>query len=695
VRTNDPDHPTVEVPLRLTVVGIPDIAVAGEGVALESSREFAGDGARTTHDLELPHASAGGATVELVVEGDFGLASEVARLVLGDLELGAVGNTGADCFADSGTFVLSARDFAELSAGGALHFEVINTQPVGAICLQNRHTVRVRYDAPRERIDFGTVFVGYPRTAPLRIENHGRAELHIASIETDAFEVELPATAVTIQPFGAVVLPLTFAPTAPGALAATLTLRSNDPDEAVLTLALEGQAIGVPVAEVEPLSIEAALPPRGERPSRRTARLHNAGSSDLVWHAELLEVVPAAASPWHAPAKGDESANGAGALAADRTGGPDAFGYRFADSDGVEGPRFEWIDIAAEASPLALSGDDENSGPIPIGFDFPFYGDSFDVVYVSSNGWLSFTSDRSSYGNPPALPASGPTVPENLLAPFWDDLDLRGAPAVSYHGDASRFVVQFTDVGRFSSAARLTFQVVLFPSGRIVFQYLSMLGVLDSATVGIQNGSRTSGLLVAYNEDYVHDALALEFAPIAPWVTVQPAAGVIPPGGFADLAVELRSSDLDAGLRTAELVVRSNDPQRGEIRVPVRLRTATVALERFEIRPDTLNAASRARTVRAVLVLPPGLDPRDVVLSTVTLAEALGPAPYPVTFTDDDGDGIEELNLSFDRRDLLRLLGDAELVTVGISGEVAGQAWFSGETEVRVLRPPARGRLRR
>jgi hypothetical protein len=694
--TNDPAHADVEIPVGLEVVGVPDIVVAGDTIALESTEEFTGDGGTTTHTFALDRPSAGGATLELAVEGDFGAASEVAELRIGDLTLGSVGNTGADCVGDSGTFVLAARDFAEVASGGSVVADVINTQPVSAVvCSDSLHTVRLSYHTPLERLDFGTVYVGHPHTLPLRLENHGRAELTIDSIEAEHAEIALEATLpIVIQPFGAVEIPVTFAPQAAGLLAASLGIRSSDPDEPEVRVALAGQALGAPIAEATPGSIRAALAPRGVRPTRRVVRLYNRGTSDLAFSAELLERVPQTA-PWEPLAKGDESANGAGAdLSAERRGGPDSFGYRFADSDGLDGPRFEWVEHEGGGTPLALAGDDESSDPLPIGFAFPFYGATFEFVNVSSNGWLSFSSDLTSYSNAPSLPNVGSTVPENLLAAFWDDLDLRGAASIRYGGDAERFVVQYTDVNRFASAAQLTFQVVLHASGRIVFQYLSMTGTLDSATVGIQNGARTAGLVAAYNEPYVHDGLAVEFAPIAPWAAVTPASGIVAPGAFAELAVELRSADLEAGEREAELVVRSNDPVQRELTVPVRLRTATVSLESFELRPAVLQASARSGPVTAVLELPQGFDPHDVVLATVRIEDTVAPATHPPKYADEDGDGIEELYLQFDRRELVRLLGDGETATVEISGEIDGRSWFTGTAEIHLLPRTQRGRPR-
>jgi hypothetical protein len=55
------------------------------------------------------------------------------------------------------------------------------------------------------------------------------------------------------------------------------------------------------------------------------------------------------------------------------TGGPDAFGYIFADSAEAAGPTFHFEDISATGTPVSLS-DDQVSGAIPLGFTFVFYG---------------------------------------------------------------------------------------------------------------------------------------------------------------------------------------------------------------------------------------------------------------------------------------------------------------------------------
>ena len=80
-----------------------------------------------------------------------------------------------------------------------------------------------------------------------------------------------------------------------------------------------------------------------------------------------------------------------------------------------------------------------------MGFDFPFYGGLFDAVRVSTDGWLSFSSTDPSPVHQP-VPCAG--TPENLVAPFWTDLDFGGAARAVYERDWDSFTVQFTEVRR-------------------------------------------------------------------------------------------------------------------------------------------------------------------------------------------------------------------------------------------------------
>ncbi len=200
------------------------------------------------------------------------------------------------------------------------------------------------------------------------------------------------------------------------------------------------------------------------------------------------------------------------------SGGPDTFGYTWIDSDEPGGPTYAWTDISGVGTSVGFPSytDDGNVGPVPIGFNFPFYGNTFSELYVCSNGWLSFTnSTLQTYTNQP-LPNNGSTVPENLLAVWWDDMvyDESDGNEAWYYNDGSRLIIQLyiRRIAAFTPPFYLM-QVILYPNGDIVYQYHTLGTNLSSSTIGIQNAAKDDGLMVVHNDgSYAHEELAILFS---------------------------------------------------------------------------------------------------------------------------------------------------------------------------------------
>jgi uncharacterized repeat protein (TIGR01451 family) len=188
--------------------------------------------------------------------------------------------------------------------------------------------------------------------------------------------------------------------------------------------------------------------------------------------------------------------------------------YTWRDSDQPGGPIYAWVDITTTGTALN-PGDESKHGPLNIGFTFPFYGRNFTQFYVSSNGWLSFTSPDSSDYLKDCLP-SGQT-PYNLVAPFWDDLDARSAGNAYYWSNGSdTLVVAYVGVMHYTSGGPYTFEAILKADGTITFQYQAMNSPLDSATVGVQNSDGSQGANVICNAAYLHNGLAVRLIPSLP-----------------------------------------------------------------------------------------------------------------------------------------------------------------------------------
>ncbi|MDR3699382.1 MAG: hypothetical protein P4L56_07085 [Candidatus Sulfopaludibacter sp.] len=164
----------------------------------------------------------------------------------------------------------------------------------------------------------------------------------------------------------------------------------------------------------------------------------------------------------------------------------------------------------AVSSPLAALGDDD-SRLIPLPFTFPFFGAGYDGVYVNSDGNLTFTAgDSASTARSLGRMTAGPP----RIAPLFDDLNpAQTAGGVQVLTTATAVVVSWVKVPEYASfgtGALQTFQVWLYPDGRIQFSYASVNPT--SAVVGISPGNLQPGTALV---DFLTDASAAYTATVA------------------------------------------------------------------------------------------------------------------------------------------------------------------------------------
>ncbi|MBO60308.1 MAG: hypothetical protein CL440_08950, partial [Acidimicrobiaceae bacterium] len=120
--------------------------------------------------------------------------------------------------------------------------------------------------------------------------------------------------------------------------------------------------------------------------------------------------------------------------------------YRWTTSDSSGGPTYSWVDISSTGTTISMSGDDQNTGPHPIGFSFPYYGENYTTFRICTNGFISFTSTVSTYSNL-SLPSTSSSAPAAALAPFWDDLrPPSGQNLTSYYYDGNQLVITYDEM---------------------------------------------------------------------------------------------------------------------------------------------------------------------------------------------------------------------------------------------------------
>jgi uncharacterized protein (TIGR03437 family) len=143
---------------------------------------------------------------------------------------------------------------------------------------------------------------------------------------------------------------------------------------------------------------------------------------------------------------------------------------------------------ASSGSPLDGLGDDD-ARPVALPFAFPFYGASYSQVFVNSDGNLTFgESDTASTDRSLGRMTGGPP----RISALFRDLDPSQAPqSVRVRAEAGRFVVSWVAVPEYRESGTgplQTFQLRLFPDGRIEFAYSSI--TTQEAVVGISPGRR-------------------------------------------------------------------------------------------------------------------------------------------------------------------------------------------------------------
>jgi thermitase len=146
-----------------------------------------------------------------------------------------------------------------------------------------------------------------------------------------------------------------------------------------------------------------------------------------------------------------------------------------------------WIDITTDGTVLSLGDDDTQKIALPFGFRF--YGTTYNELWVSSNGFLSFANGYTDWINS-CLP--GTSMPNNAIYAFWDDLRPAdgggGGTIYAKQVDSETFVIEWHEVSHYGSSDHETFEIILKKDNTIVLQYQS-LSSTSSSTMGVEDAN--------------------------------------------------------------------------------------------------------------------------------------------------------------------------------------------------------------
>ncbi|MHA1282445.1 MAG: choice-of-anchor X domain-containing protein [Promethearchaeota archaeon] len=143
---------------------------------------------------------------------------------------------------------------------------------------------------------------------------------------------------------------------------------------------------------------------------------------------------------------------------------------------------FNWIDISGATN---INIWDEDTLQFPLPFNFTFYGQNYSSVFISDNGWISFETSDTWY------PYSFPTTDyKRLIGVFVEDLDPPSSAGQVYIKNLTspnRYAIIWDNIDFWNDGNAGTFEIILYQSGLIKLQYLSISNSRD-AYCGVNRG---------------------------------------------------------------------------------------------------------------------------------------------------------------------------------------------------------------
>lgn len=169
-----------------------------------------------------------------------------------------------------------------------------------------------------------------------------------------------------------------------------------------------------------------------------------------------------------------------------------------------------WSPYPLTGTPILLNMDDIWSSVIPIGFDFCFYGSSYNSLLIGSNGVVSFDLTTAGGNNAwainNAIPSAAFGVPLNSIMAAYQDIDPSVAGTIRYQtygvAPCRVFVISFDNIAMFSCTNLFsTSQIVLYETTNVVETYLHNKALCTgwnggNAIHGIQNAAGTAAVVV-------------------------------------------------------------------------------------------------------------------------------------------------------------------------------------------------------
>ena len=426
----------------------------------------------------------------------------------------------------------------------------------------------------QQLVDFGDLLVGQTKTIDVELTNSGygvfagkygmlQASQNEVKSSSDQFNVSKGANNIAARSTGT--LPVTFAPTKEGNFSSTITLTDKNGNQH--SFLVRGVA-SVPAKQtVTPDVYEAGDLKVGGEDKTATITIKNTGNYPLqyVFPKFSSEKIVGSTAKVH------------------------KFGYTtISNVAGDESFKYEAAPELADEKDITSQFTNNNwqSGPIKVGFKFPFYGKDYDEIYVSSYGGVSMQQmdGRISCMVPTGDCVQGLGYISAYTNSGW--MDMGANSKITYGHKNGKFYVKFKDVvtpatNGGGETTTISFHMALCPDGSVEVYYddYNPAGVFGSGGhnfVGVSDIAASDpcifvdankvqedndGLNAPYYDIQTGSAIKI-VAPAKSMIkSLSSTDGYVGNGESKEIKVTLAANDdLVAGPLTNYLTVITNDP---------------------------------------------------------------------------------------------------------------------------------------
>ena len=426
----------------------------------------------------------------------------------------------------------------------------------------------------QQLVDFGDLLVGQTKTIDVELTNSGygvfagkygmlQASQNEVKSSSDQFNVSKGANNIAARSTGT--LPVTFAPTKEGNFSSTITLTDKNGNQH--SFLVRGVASIPAQQSVTPDVYEAGDLKVGDEDKTATITIKNTGNYPLqyVFPKFSSEKIVGSTAKVH------------------------KFGYTtISNVAGDESFEYEPAPELADEKDITSQFTNNNwqSGPIKVGFKFPFYGKDYDEIYVSSYGGVSMQQmdGRISCMVPTGDCVQGLGYISAYTNSGW--MDMGANSKITYGHKNGKFYVKFKDVvtpatNGGGETTTISFHMALCPDGSVEVYYddYNPAGVFGSGGhnfVGVSDIAASDpcifvdaskvqedndGLNAPYYDIQTGSAIKI-VAPAKSMIkSLSSTDGYVGNGESKEIKVTLAANDdLVAGPLTNYLTVITNDP---------------------------------------------------------------------------------------------------------------------------------------